>query len=365
MQVMFVDDESRVLSGIERALMMQDSDWECRFANSGQEALAMLEEQPADVVVSDMRMPFMDGAELLTRVRNRWPGTIRIILSGYSEPDAILRMVDVAHRFVAKPCDSTVLLEMVASALALRDMFQDPAVVEIVGRTSRLPAAPKVFADLCRLIADPGSDTRQIAELLGRDPALSAKIMQLANSAYFTRGGHINDIGNAITHLGLDQVKLLVLASQVFADAKTDPYVDRLQQNALLASTLAARISGHQGVEATAALLANIALLIPELRESGDETTTTRSDMPTHAAVGAYLLALWGLPMDIVEAVACHTQPSRSADKTFGVIGAVHVAVTLANNEVPDLDYLEQTGVLNKLPLWQKMLAHTQETLND
>ncbi|MCI4187749.1 response regulator [Dickeya dianthicola] len=365
MQVMFVDDESRVLSGIERALMMQDSEWECRFANSGQEALAMLEEKPADVVVSDMRMPFMDGAELLTRVRNRWPGTIRIILSGYSEPDAISRMVDVAHRFVAKPCDSTVLLAMVASALALRDRFQDPAVVEIVGRTSRLPAAPKVFADLCRLIADPGSDTRQIAGLLGSEPALSAKIMQLANSAYFTRGGHINDIGNAITHLGLDQVKLLVLASQVFADAKTDPYVDRLQQNALLASTLAARISGHQGLEPTAALLANIALLIPELRESDDKATPTRGDAPTHAAVSAYLLALWGLPMDIVEAVACHTQPSRSANKTFGVIGAVHVAVTLANNELPDLDYLEQTGVLNKLPLWQKMLAHTQETLND
>ncbi|NAT76153.1 HDOD domain-containing protein [Dickeya dadantii] len=365
MQVMFVDDESRVLSGIERALMMQDTEWECRFANSGQEALAMLEEKPADVVVSDMRMPFMDGAELLTQVRDRWPGTIRIILSGYSEPDATVRMVDVAHRFVSKPCDSTVLLEMVGSALALRDMFQDPAVVEIVGRTSRLPAAPNVFIEVCRLIANPGSDTRHIAELLGSDPALSAKIMQLANSAYFARGGRINDIGNAITHLGLDQVQLLVLASQVFADAKLDPYVGRLQQRALLASTLAASISGHQGLEPTAALLANIALLIPELRESDNEATTTRDNTPIHAAVGAYLLALWGLPMDIVEVVACQTHPSRSADKTFGAIGAVHVAVALANNSAPDLDYLEQTGVLNKLPQWQEMLAHTQETLDD
>ncbi|WKV51175.1 HDOD domain-containing protein [Dickeya fangzhongdai] len=365
MQVMFVDDESRVLSGIERALMMQDTEWECRFANSGQEALAMLEEKPADVVVSDMRMPFMDGAELLTQVRNRWPGTIRIILSGYSEPDATLRMLDVAHRFVSKPCDSTVLLDMVGSALALRDMFQDPTVVEIVGRTSRLPAAPKVFTEVCSLIANPGSDTRHIAELLGRDPALSTKIMQLANSAYFARGGHINDIGNAITHLGLDQVKLLVLASQIFADAKTDPDVDRLQQRALLASTLAARISGHQGVEATAALLANIARLIPELKEPDGEAATTRCNTPMHAAVGAYLLALWGLPMDIVEAVACHVQPSRATEKVFGVIGTVHVAVTLANNGVLDLDYLEQTGVLNKLPQWQEMLAHTQETLDD
>ncbi|MEI7375270.1 HDOD domain-containing protein [Dickeya chrysanthemi] len=364
MQVMFVDDESRVLSGIERALMMQDTDWECRFANSGQEALAMLEEKPADVVVSDMRMPFMDGAELLSQVRNRWPGTIRIILSGYSEPEATLRMLDVAHRFVSKPCDSTVLLAMVGNALALRDMLQDPAVVEIAGRTSRLPTAPNVFTEICRLLADSGSDTRQIAELLGSDPALSAKIMQLANSAYFSRGGHINDIGNAITHLGLDQVKQLVLASQVPADAKTAPYVDQLQQRALLAATLAARISGHQGLEATAALLANIALLIPELREPDYQTATTRGNTSIHATVSAYLLALWGLPMDVVEAVACHRQPSRSSDNAFGVAGAVHVAVALANNDAPDLDYLEQTGVLNNLPLWQKMLAH-KETLDD
>ncbi|MFS2222081.1 HDOD domain-containing protein [Pantoea sp. B65] len=365
MQVMFVDDESRVLSGIERALMMQDTDWECRFANSGQQALTMLEEQPADVVVSDMRMPFMDGAELLTEVRNRWPGTIRIILSGYSEPDATLRMLDVAHRFVAKPCDSTLLLTTVSSALALRDMFQDPAVIDAVGRISRLPAAPKVFLEVCRLLADPASDTRQVATVLASDPALSARIMQLANSAYFTRGSQIHDIGNAITHLGLDQVKLLVLASQVFADAKTDPYVERLQQSALLASSLAARICGHQGLESTAALLARIALLIPELREPDDKSTTTVCNTPVYAAVGAYLLALWGLPFDIVEAVAGHVQPSRAADKTFGVIGTVHVAVALANNDAPDPDYLEQTGVLNKLPLWQQMLAHTQETLDD
>ncbi|QIZ50391.1 response regulator [Dickeya zeae] len=364
MQVMFVDDESRVLSGIERALMMQDTDWECRFATSGQEALAMLEEEPADVVVSDMRMPFMDGAELLSQVRHRWPGTIRIILSGYSEPEATLRMLDVAHRFVPKPCDSTVLQAMVGNALALRDRFQDPALVEIVGRTSQLPAAPNVFTEICRLLTNPDSDTRQITELLGRDPALSAKIMQLANSAYFSRGGQINDIGNAITHLGLDQVKQLVLASQVPTDAKTAPYVDQLQQHALLASTLAARISGHQGPEATAALLANIALLIPELREPNYQDTTTRGNTSVQTAASAYLLALWGLPMDIVDAVACHRQPSRSSDNAFGVAGTVHVAVALANNDAPDLNYLEQTGVLNNLSLWQKMLAH-KETLDD
>jgi HD-like signal output (HDOD) protein/CheY-like chemotaxis protein len=354
MQVMFVDDEARILSGIERALMMQDSEWECRFATSGHEALSLLEETPADVVVSDMRMPLMDGAEFLAQVRERWPGTIRIILSGYSEPEATVRMLGVAHRFVAKPCDSTQLLTMVANALALRTLFKDPTVVTLVGKINQLPPAPKVFAEINRLLANPGANTREIAGLLASDPALSARIMQLANSAWFSRGAQIHDINNAIVHLGQEQVKLLVLSSPGYADASTAPYVDKLQQTALRASKLAARIAGERA--ATAALLANIALLIPELRTTRDEATTEQGDIALRAAISAYLLALWGLPMDIVEAVAGHVQPSRSTEKTFGMLGVVHVAVTLANHGVPDKCYLEQTGMLDQLPAWQEML---------
>jgi YesN/AraC family two-component response regulator len=126
MQVMFVDDENRILSGIERSVMMYNPDWECRFASSGPQALTMLEETPADVVVSDMRMPFMDGAELLAQIRDRWPGTVRIILSGYSEPTSTQRMLQVAHQFVSKPCDSTALIAMIENTLTRRHAIEDP-----------------------------------------------------------------------------------------------------------------------------------------------------------------------------------------------------------------------------------------------
>lgn len=365
MQVMFVDDEIRVLSGIERALLVEDIEWEYRFANSGKQALTMLEEKPADVVVSDMRMPFMDGAELLSQVRHHWPGTIRIILSGYSAPDATTRMLAVAHRFISKPCDSTTLIATINNILLLRDRLQAPAMIDIVGHTSYLPAAPDVFIEVSRLITQVDGDTRQITKLLSSDPALSAKILQLANSSYFTRGGRITDIGNAISHLGLEQVKLLVLASQIFAEAKTDRYVAQLQQRALLASTLAAQISDHQGGAQTAALLANIARLIPEMREPNNALALTHNTIAVHAAVSAYLMALWGLPMDIVEAVAYHVQPSLATDKTFNVVGAVHVGVALTNNTPLDLGYLEQTGMLNQQTLWQDMLTQIKETHHD
>jgi HD-like signal output (HDOD) protein/CheY-like chemotaxis protein len=358
MQVVFVDDESRVLAGIERTLAMSDADWDCRFFTSGQDALDALAGCPADVVVSDMRMPFMDGATLLGKVRERWPATLRIILSGYSDTECTLRMLDVAHQFVSKPCDNAVLLATLEGALSLRALFKDPSVLDVIGRVNRLPSAPRVFAELTRLLADPASDARLVSRLLGSDPALSARIMQLANSAYFTGsgGGTIKSIGDAINRLGIDQVRLLVLASQVFADSAEDPFVDQLQRRSLHASKLAAQIiDGHNAQAATAALLAHIGLLVPDLRDDAGQELKTICDTPLHAAVGAYLLGLWGLPMEIVDAVARHTHPDRATATGFGLAGAVHVAVALANGQTPDLTYLEHTGMLDQWPHWQRL----------
>lgn len=355
MQVVFVDDESRVLAGIERTLVMRETDWACRFFTSAQAALEALDAEPADVVVSDMRIPFMDGATLLGAVRDRWPGTLRIILSGQCDAASTLRMLDVAHQFVSKPCDNEVLLAAVQAALSLRAMFRDTSVTDAIGRVNRLPSAPRVFAELNRLLADPASDTRDVARLLSSDPALGARIMQIAGSAYFTRGARIANIGDAIARLGIDQVRLLVLASQVFADAATDPVIDLLQSRALKASCLADRIAGDRSgsIAATAALLARIGLLLDPLRNDTMQKATTVCDTPLHAAIGGYLLGLWGLPMNIVEAVAHHTHPSRAAANGFGLVGTVHVAVALANGQTPDLAYLEQCGVLDQWPQWQ------------
>ncbi len=369
MQVMFVDDEPRVLSGIERALMMTDEDWGCRFVHSGQEALAMLEDLPADVVVSDMRMPFMDGAELLRQVRERWPSTIRIILSGYSDADATLRMLDVAHQFVAKPCDSTALLGTVENAMRIRAMCTDPCVLDVVGRVSRLPAAPKVFTELCRMMADPDSNTHHIAELLGSDPALSAKILQLANSAYFARGNPVHDVGQAIARLGLNNVRLLVLASQVFADGQEGSLIETLQHRALLTCHLATEIALQMGAAKSpapaAALLAQVGLTIPELRDNDVVGLTTACNTPLYVAVGAYLLAMWGLPMEIVNAVADHRNPGRCAVSDFDATGVVHVATSLAQGEAPDFAYLEKVGVADKWPEWQALLNNSVNENSD
>jgi len=107
-RVLFVDDEPRILDGRRRMLRSMRHEWKMSFAETGQEALAILANQPFDVVVVDMRMPGMDGVQLLSEVRKRHQ-IIRIVLSGTADREAILRAVGLAHQYLSKPCDAETL----------------------------------------------------------------------------------------------------------------------------------------------------------------------------------------------------------------------------------------------------------------
>lgn len=351
MRILFVDDERRVLVGIERMLFGMGRDWEILLAGSGDEALAELERGPVDVVVSDMRMPGMDGAELLRRVQQRWPSTLRMLLSGHTETDAAMRALNVAQQFLSKPCEPDALVGTIEAAVALRNLLADPAIGETVGRIKRLPAAPHVFAKLNQALLDPNCDARQIGAILAEDPAMTAKVLHMANSAFFPGGGRaVTDLKTAVTRIGSVMIRNLVLAAEVFAQDAGRSDVAALQKQALLTSMLATRIA--QGLADTdqcgiAGLLANVGRLLPQPEGEAAERFG-------HAEMGAYLLGLWGLPMDIVECVAYHENPQRLPPREFGLVGVVHVATRLVQEVEPDLAYLQRCGVADRLPGWQR-----------
>lgn len=355
MRVLFVDDEERVLAGIERTVFMADRDWEVAFAASGAEALDQLASQPADVVVSDMRMPLMDGAELLRRVRDTWPSAIRIILSGHTEQEAALRSLDVAHQFLAKPCDGDALIESIDRAVNLQELLRDKAIQDVVGRIGSLPAAPRMYEQLNRLLCDGSADIGQIAATVQGDPALAAKVLQLANCAFFRIGHDVTDINEAVVHIGLNTLRTLVLASEVFRGGACAE-VDAMRIRAVRASRLAAEIGkpfAPRETVATAALLADVGLLLPDIGRLCGEVDTEGKGFPSHAEVGAYLLGMWGLPAAIVEAVAHHHCPQRVNHSEFDAVGVVHVAVALSKGAEPDLAYLVRMGVAEQLPQWR------------
>lgn len=355
MRVLFVDDEERVLAGIERTVFMADRDWDVAFAASGAEALTKLASQPADVVVSDMRMPLMDGAELLRRVRDTWPSAIRIILSGHTEQESALRSLDVAHQFLTKPCDGDALIQSIDRAVGLQKLLRDKAIQEVVGRIGSLPAAPRMYERLNRLLCDGSADIGQIAGIVQGDPALAAKVLQLANSAFFRIGHDVTDISEAVVHIGLNTLRTLVLASEVFRGGACAD-VDAMRIRAVRASRLAGEIGkpfAPRETVTTAALLADVGLLLPDVGRLCGEVDVEGKGFPSHAEVGAYLLGMWGLPGTIVEAVAHHHRPHRVSHSSFDAVGVVHVVVALSKGSEPDHEYLSKMGVADQLPRWK------------
>ena len=124
-RILFVDDEPNVLSALRRMFHDMRGEWEMDFASDGPSGLAMIAEQPYDVVVADMRMPGMDGAMFLREAQVQNPGAIRIVLSGHSDRDMILQTVRPAHQFLQKPCQPAELKAVIARGLSLREVFLD------------------------------------------------------------------------------------------------------------------------------------------------------------------------------------------------------------------------------------------------
>lgn len=359
MRVLFVDDEERVLAGIERTLFMADRDWEVEFATSGADALDKLAARAADVIVSDMRMPLMDGAELMRHVREGWPSAIRIILSGQTEQESALQSLEVAHQFLAKPCDGDTLLRSIDRAVDLQALLHHTAIKAVIGRIGSLPSAPRMYLKLSALLRDGNAGIGRFAAIVQSDPALAAKVLQLANCAFFRAGHDVADIGEAVTRIGLDTLRAVALSTEI-ARAQAHADADAMQLRAFRASCLAMEIAkSHAPAEtvAAAALLADIGLLVPQVQRLCEELDPDGRGFPSHAEVGAYLLGIWGLPSAIVEAVAHHLRPARVAQDRFDAVGVVHVAVALSKGFVPDQAFLQTMGVADQLPAWREACA--------
>ena len=144
-RILFVDDNEDVLGALNMSLRKMRREWDMVFVSSGAAALAEFERNPFDIVISDMQMPGMDGAQLLSEVRDRYPGAARIILSGYAAPTGVSRGVPIAHQFMSKPCTTDLLKSVIARACAQRRLLQDPALRALLGRIitfrARLPSS--------------------------------------------------------------------------------------------------------------------------------------------------------------------------------------------------------------------------------
>jgi putative nucleotidyltransferase with HDIG domain len=367
-RVLFVDDEAQVLASLRDALRPRRHEWEMSFASSGEDALDRLEREVYDVIVSDMRMHPMDGATLLGLVERSHPDAVRIVLSGSAERDVVVRAAALAHRFLAKPCDVEELARVVERSCALRSL---PA------SATRLPAAPRLHAELTALLRDGGATPADAAAIIERDIAMSAKVLALVNSAWYGLRRRVIDVRSAAVYLGLTTLRGLVLSAHAFEGlAPRRPIagfsLEDVQRRCLHVARLARQLLpyGEQRDDAfTAALLHDVGLLalaaddpdylatvLALARESGRPVVEVElaERGVTHAELGAHLLAQWGLPDSIVEAVAYHHRPQALHHPRMDAVAAVAIACGLVDDAV-DEEYVAGIGAADRLDDWRAL----------
>lgn len=353
-RILFVDDDGNVLDGLRNVLRPQRHEWDMVFALGPEKALALLAEQKFDVVISDMRMPHMDGATLLAQVKRLQPQAVRMILTGQTEQESVMKSVFVAHMFLSKPCDHILLKAVVSRACSLNAILNSEELRAAAGRVEMLPSAPRTYVALNEALTRPNCSVADLAKVIERDMGLCAKILQLVNSAFFGLPRKTGSLAEAITYIGTQTIKTLALALEAFSSsgphALPPDELLSLQAHSVLAGQIARRILSQDKSKAEESFLAGVLHEVGRLIHVPPRPEAERPF--DHALMGAYLLGLWGLPYPIAEAVAYHRVPRLLAHAQFELVDAVHVAHHLAaerlgppSQEDIDLDHLASVGM--------------------
>jgi putative nucleotidyltransferase with HDIG domain len=351
-RVLFVDDETNLLAGLQRMLRGMRNEWQMAFAATAYEALEILKSNSFDVIVTDMRMPGMDGCQLLNKVKQRHPQVVRIILSGHSDKEEVLKSIGPVHQYLSKPCDADVLKSTIARACAMRTLLDDESLIKVISQIEALPSLPSLYTEVIKEINSPDSSLTRVGEIISKDVGMSAKILQLVNSSFFGLPMHVSSPARAVTMLGLETVKALVLGVKIFSQFSMPDLpgysITNLWNHSIATARLAKNIAENLKQKQTeiddsflAGLLHDIGklILLDRLRAECDKVINivSSSGRPlleaekeifgtTHAHVGAYLLGIWGFSQSIVEGIAFHHCPGECSDEGVSILTAVHLA---------------------------------------
>jgi putative nucleotidyltransferase with HDIG domain len=397
-RILFVDDEPRVLDGLRRMLFPMRHEWEMLFAESGQEALNMMTKDDFDVVVTDMRMPGMSGAEFLSEVRKRNPQTVRIVLSGQTKRDTILRSIAPIHQFLSKPCDADTIKSVLVRAFTLRKLLSEEGLKQLVSQVESLPSLPSIYHEVVEALQSEDTSLGVVGEIISKDISMSAKMLQLVNSAFFGLPRNISNPSQAVVLLGLDTVKSLVLSIHMFSQFDQSKLrglsLDVIWRHSIAVGGFAKLIAKYEGADTKmmddafmAGMLHDVGKLVlaTNFPDKYLSVLTTAKDegiqvheaeykmfQCSHAEVGAYMLGLWGLPDSLIMASAFHHCPINHPERNLNTLAIIHLAnvfdyeVNPARRigAIPTIDhnYLTELAINEQLPKWRSIC---QKSLNE
>jgi putative nucleotidyltransferase with HDIG domain len=388
-RILFVGEDLALWEQLQSPFPNAENPWDVAFAKSGLQALMSLTQSPCDAIIADMQIPGMSGAQLLDEVIQRSPKTLRIIRASLADQQMAMKCVGTAHQYLLKPCDAVTVVHALERAFALESWLPSETVQKLIAQMKKLPSPPNLYFKIVAELQSPDSSIDNIGSLVAQDPVLSAKMLQVVNSAVFGLQLQVVSAAEAVLYLGMETAKALVLLAHTFSyfdKVRTADFsVEALWKHCVSTGKFSEKIARAQGCNVegvgqafTAGMLHDIGKLLlaanvpdgfkaalTKAREDKIQLWEAENAMfgATHAELGACLLGIWGLPTGIVEAVALHHYPTRFLSKQFCPLTAVHVANAFEYElrkdkaKLPgamvDSNYLTDLQVADRVDAWR------------
>lgn len=348
-RILVVDDEVQILKALSRLFL--ETDYEVITAENGMDALKLIETTEIDMIISDMRMPQLDGYKLLSIVKEKYPKIIRIILSGYAEEKPMFKALlhNVAKLYVFKPWNNEEFLQNIQKLFADDNVLNSQELIDSIqdmGCTSNMPTNCE---KMISLIED--EDIDSLITEIEKDEAISELLIQVAKSAIY--GVMPNTVKQASIYIGLHNLKCFMQwACVVTATKQTDnieKHPELLWKHAYLTNRIFLffyeAFLHKQPQESTlfAGLMHNIGLILlsRSLQKNGSlkQPNLTANDYVTlengeyelsHQEIGAHFLDLWDIPFPMYEVALYHHRPLDPFIVNHELVSAVHIAQAYA-----------------------------------
>ncbi len=385
-RVLFVGAEPLWFGQIKRDIGCLHPDWQCLHVAEVGAASKNKDWHSVQALV-------VEGAaagarQWLEAIKKERPNTNCLIRCDLSDKAVVDGLKGLGFPLVASASDASLLAAGLLRNARLLEWLADPALKQLLPSIRKLPATPRLFVQVVEELRSPNNSLDTVAHLIRQDPVMSAKMLQLVNSAFFASAREVTDMLDAAMILGSERIKSLVLLAGVFSQYNEtegiSPSIEVLLAHSIRvgiysrAIALAVTKNAEMAEAAfTAGVLHDIGkiVLAGNLPERYLELTALRAakDLTahqaeievfgvSHARLGACLLATWGLPLAILEAIAWHHEPECSSEKSFSLLAAVHAANAFAHEtegtpSALNHEFLERTGLTAFCPLWRQMFG--------
>ncbi|MDQ8187631.1 HDOD domain-containing protein [Pelagicoccus sp. SDUM812002] len=357
-RILIIDEDLNSLRTYRDTLSPKSKQWSVDYAENVEQGLESAAANKPDIVIVDLSVNDGHGNDILTRFEKSAPEAQLFITASETDKPKLESTLGASFQFLPSPCPAQRLVSEIQRCVAIDNWLGNDRVKEIVAKMGKFPSLPPIYLKVVNALNSKHADTDSISQAIAGDLAISAKVLQTVNSSFYGFDEKISNIADAISILGTECVKNLVLAIQVFnnigrsADQKS--ITDELWHHSMSVAVAARRVASYEsknekaGEEAyTAGLMHDIGKLIlldavpqefAEARKLANETSISQAEAETqiigcnHAEIGAYVLARWGMPTSLTEAVALHHEPINSFGRSFSALAAVHVANAIVHH---------------------------------